>query len=280
MSETYKPDWNSFARANASQKWRQPSAAMGGDATKTLVHEAKITEGLHVLDIASGTGEPAISIATAMNGTGRVVASDISEGPLKTARQRAEQRGLTNIEFAIADAQALPFEDKSFDRATSRLGVMFFHDPARAMREIFRVLKPGGRISTLTWGPMEQPYFATTAGTILKLLPGSTVPSSASSMFKYANPEILAGLYAAAGFTHIDSRIEDIPWTWPGTPEDMWAYFQDVTVPFRPLLDSIPEARREEISRAVVAEVSRLFDGEKIAFGGKFVLASAYRPAI
>src|SRR3954470_11643436 len=110
-SEEHRPDWNSFARANASQRWRASSAAMGSDATRALVAEAQIVEGLSVLDVASGTGEPAISIATALHGTGRVVASDISEGPLKIARERAVSRGLTNIEFQTADAMALPFAD-------------------------------------------------------------------------------------------------------------------------------------------------------------------------
>src|SRR3569832_1348130 len=131
MTEPERPDWNSFARANASERWKKLSAAMGSDATRTLVAEARITPGLTVLAVASGTGEPAISIATAMNGTGRVLATDISEGPLKIAKQRAEQRDLTNIDFQIADAMALPFEDATFDRITSRLGVMFFADPAK-----------------------------------------------------------------------------------------------------------------------------------------------------
>src|SRR5512140_2195962 len=103
MTDLYRPDWNSFARANASQRWRKLSAAMGSDATRALVAEANITPGLNVLDVASGTGEPAISIATAMNGSGGVFATDISEGPLKIARQRAERRSLTNIDFQIAD---------------------------------------------------------------------------------------------------------------------------------------------------------------------------------
>src|SRR3569832_1760131 len=104
MTEPERPDWNSFARANASVRWKQLSAAMGSDATRALVAEARITPGLSVLDVASGTDEPAISIATAMNGTGRVTATDISEGPLKIAKQRAEQRSLSNIEFKNADA--------------------------------------------------------------------------------------------------------------------------------------------------------------------------------
>jgi ubiquinone/menaquinone biosynthesis C-methylase UbiE len=276
MSELYRPDWNSFARANASQRWRQLSAAMGGPATQALVTEAQITAGLSVLDVASGTGEPAISIATAMNGTGRVVASDISEAPLKIARQRAEQRNLINIEFQTTCAMTLPFADATFDRITSRLGVMFFPDPSQAIREFHRVLKPAGRVSLLAWGPIHQPYFDATVGTVQRLLQ-QPMPASGTKMFSFADPKTLNELYNEAGFTDIDVRLADLDWTWPGTPEDVWDYFQDVTVPFKPLFDSIPPERRSEIDEAVVGEISKFSDGDKVAFGAKFVLASAIR---
>ena len=248
---------------------------MGSDATRALVTEAQIVTGLEVLDVASGTGEPAISIATAMNGTGRVVASDISEGPLKIARERAVSRGLTNIGFQTADAMALPFADASFDRVTSRLGVMFFPDPAKAVSEFHRVLKPGGRVSLLAWGTMEQPYFSATIGTVLKMMPGSKIPDSGARMFRFAQPKTLQELYEKAGFTKVDVRVEELAWTWPGTAEDVWDYFQDVTAPFKPLLDSVPQDRRAEIDAAVVKEISRYGVGEKIEFGAKFVMASA-----
>ncbi len=276
MNELYRPDWNSFARANASQRWRQLSAAMGSPATQALVVEARIETGLNVLDVASGTGEPAISIATALNGTGRVIASDISEAPLQIARQRAEQRSLTNIEFQTADAMALPFDDASFDRITSRLGVMFFPDPLKAIREFHRVLKPAGRVSLLAWGSINQPYFNSTVGTIQKLI-HQPVPPSGTKMFSFGDPKTLHDLYQDAGFIDIDVRLVNLDWTWPGTPEDVWEYFQDVTVPFKPLFDSIPPERRAEIDEAVVHEIAKFSDGKSVAFGAKFVLASAIR---
>jgi ubiquinone/menaquinone biosynthesis C-methylase UbiE len=274
MSETYRPDWNSFARANASQRWRQLSAAMGSDATRALVAEARISPGLQVLDVASGTGEPAISIATSMNGSGRVLATDISEAPLKIARQRAEQRGLTNIDFTIADATALPFQDQTFDRITSRLGVMFFPDPKKAISEFHRTLKPNGQVSLLAWGPIDQPYFSSTIGVVQKKLELS-LPASGLKMFKFAEPDLLDQFFTEAGFTDIDSRIVCLDWTWLGTPQDVWDYFQDVTVPFKPLLDQIPETRRPEIDAEVVNEITRYRDGECIRFGAQFVLATA-----
>src|SRR4051812_24005498 len=144
MPSASQSDWHSFARTNASERWRKQSAMMGTPLTQLIVDEARVEFGMRVLDIACGTGEPAISIATLLNGTGEVIAADISPEPLRIGEARAQQRGLTNIRFQVADAHRLPFEDQQFDRVTSRLGVMFFADLSKALREIHRVLKPGG----------------------------------------------------------------------------------------------------------------------------------------
>src|SRR6478735_6824964 len=131
-------DWNSFGRANASQKWRRQSAAMGNDMTRAIVEAAQVRSGMRVLDIACGAGEPAISIAELLAGGGDVVGVDISPSPLKIAAERATQRGLSNVTFQQADAHLLPFADNRFDRITSRLGVMFFSDLPRALSEMRR----------------------------------------------------------------------------------------------------------------------------------------------
>ncbi len=270
-------DWNSFARVNASTRWRAQSAAMGRAATDAIVEEADVQSGMRVLDVASGTGEPAISIAANLAGTGGVVATDLSPGPLNVARERARQRGLRNISFAPADVHNLPFADGSFDRVTSRLGVMFFSDLARALREIHRVMKPGGRVSLLAWGPMRQPYFETTIGTIRRLVPDIPAPDSAARMFRFSVPNSLTDALTAAGFRQAAQKLTNIAWSWPGTPEEVWEYFQEVTVPFKPLLEAIPPERRAEISAEVLAAIRRYYDGCEVKFTADFVLASATR---
>ena len=83
MSDSQPPaSWNTFARVNASQRWRKPSAAMGRAMTEAIVREAHVEAHMRVLDVACGTGEPAISLATLLNGTGEVIATDISSEPL------------------------------------------------------------------------------------------------------------------------------------------------------------------------------------------------------
>lgn len=250
---------------------------MGRQVTEAIVAEARVESGMHVLDAASGTGEPAISIATLLNQTGAVVASDLSSAPLKIAEQRAQERALRNIHFVPADVHRLPFRDAAFDRVTCRLGVMFFAQVERALAEIRRVLKPGGRASLLAWGPFEQPYFETTAGVILRLDPGLRLPEPALAMFKFGQPDALSAALRQAGFARVEERSATVPWNWPDTPQELWSYFQEVTVPFKPLFQAIPSDTRQAIDSEVLAALRARYDGQAVRFDATIVLASATR---
>ncbi len=250
---------------------------MGRAMTEAIVAEAKIVPHLRVLDIASGTGEPAISIATALDGTGMVTATDISAEPLAVGEQRAQQRGLSNLRFRVADAHALPFPDKAFERVTSRLGVMFFSELPTALREIHRVLTDDGRATLLAWGPIEQPYFDATIGTVLRMFPEAQLPATAAAMFKFSVPGTLTEALRCAGFGDIDEHPSDVLWNWPGTAEDLWLYFQDVSVPFKPLLRAIPENARAAVDEAVLRELRSRESGGQVHFEARVVLVSAHK---
>lgn len=269
------PDWNSFGRAQASQKWRKQSAMMGSGMTEAIVAAAQIERGMRVLDVACGTGEPAISIATLLHGTGGVIGVDISAAPLEIARQRAGQRGLANVRFEQADAHQLPYSDNSFDRVTSRLGIMFFADVPNALRQMHRVLKPGGRVTLLAWGVMGQPYFSSTIGTLLRAMPGSDMPEAARKMFAFGQPGLLAGKLRAAGFSAVEEEFVTVPWTWPGTAQEVWEYFKEVTIPFAPLLQSVPADRRTEVDAAVINAIAQYAEGDNVRFTAKVNITSA-----
>ena len=272
------PDWNSFARKQAGERWRKQSAAMGRGLTDLVVREAAVEPGMNVLDVACGSGEPAISIASQLNDTGRVIGVDISAEPLAVARQRATQRKLTNVSFQQADVQRLPFADATFDRVTCRLGLMFIADVAQALAEIMRVLRSSGRFATATWGPAAQPYFEKTIGTARQLVPELRVPPAAESMFRFGNPDVLRSALLAAGFVNVESDLKTVPWNWEGTPRELWEYFQGVTVPFASLLKQIPEARKPEVDRGVEAELCRLYDGSVVRLEAQFSVAVAMKP--
>jgi ubiquinone/menaquinone biosynthesis C-methylase UbiE len=262
MTTLNSPDWNSFSRANASQKWRKQSAAMGSGMTEAIVAAAKVAPGMRVLDIACGTGEPSITIARLLQGTGEVVGVDLSGGPLAVAGERAKQHGLSNVRFQQADVHHLPFPANSFDRITSRLGVMFFAD----LQEMHRVLKPGGRVALLAWGKFDQPYFATTIGTILKMLPNIQLSATGEGMNKFGTPDVLAAQMREAGFAQVQESLEYVSWTWPGTVEEVWEYFQDVAVPFQPTLQAVPAERRNQIDEAVLQAMKKYQVGDEVRF--------------
>jgi len=276
MDSTTAPgQWNSFARAQAAQRWRRQSAAMGRSMTEAIVAEAKVEPGMRVLDVACGTGEPTISLASLLQGTGLVLGVDISSQPLMLAAQRARERGLSKVGFQQADAHNLPFPDCCFDRVVCRLGVMFFSGAARALREMRRVLKPSGRTTLLAWGPMQQPYFESTLGVILRTVPGSVLPASGRQMFRFGRAGEMAAALAEAGFSAIEEELRVIPWSWPGTPEEVWDYFQEVTVPFRPLLDAISDRQRAMVQAEVLQAMRHYYDGTQVNFTATICLASA-----
>jgi ubiquinone/menaquinone biosynthesis C-methylase UbiE len=272
MSET---TWNDYARISAGERFRAQSAEMGTAVTDALVEAAAVAPGMRVLDVACGAGEPAISLATALGDTGEVVGIDISEMPLEVASQRAGKRGLWNVRFLRGDVHALDFADASFDRVTSRLGVMFFSDLPRALAEMRRVLKPAGRVALLAWGAMEQPYFEMSVGTARRLHPELEVPTAAQQMFKFGRAGELGAALAAAGFTGIEEKLHSLRWDWHGSPEELWDYFRSVTVPFRPLIERIEGDR--EMERAVLARIGESFDGEYVRIQAQMVIATADR---
>ena len=267
--------WDSFARLNAGERFKRQSAEMGSAVTEAIVEAAAVEPGFRVLDIACGAGEPSISIAALLKGTGQVVGVDMAAGPLEVARARARKRGLENVEYVQADVHALPFADGGFDRVTSRLGVMFFGEVAKALAEMHRVLKPGGRVALLAWGPMEQPYFELTAGTVRRMRPGLEVPETALAMFKFGVVGTLGARLGAAGFVDVEEGVHGLRWDWHGSPEEMWEYFRAVTVPFRALLEKV--AGDAEVDRAVLAALGERFDGEYVRMEAQMVIATGVK---
>ena len=269
-----KPDWGTQYRLIASERWKAKSAAMGQLVTDALVEYAQPTLGMKVLDLASGTGEPAISLAARVGPDGHVTALDLSADLLEIAAERARIRGLTNFKTQQADAQSLPFPDETFDLATSRFGVMFFPDPLMALRDLRRVLRPGARACFLVWGPFEQPYWQSMMGVVHRHVGGPLLPPGGPDPFKFSAPGSLSEVLRKAGFAAVEEEAKTLPWTWPGSVEEVWEQAQAVAVPFRPMLERVPADKWPEIHAEVHAAVRQYSDGEKIAFGVSVVLAS------
>src|SRR5256886_12937665 len=108
------------------------------------------------LDLATGPGEPAMSIARMVGPDGRVVGIDLSEQMVQLATRIAKERRIPGVTFLAMDAEKLDFPDESFDIVTSRLGFAIFAHPGPVAREACRVLRPQGRIGVAVWSTADK----------------------------------------------------------------------------------------------------------------------------
>ena len=189
--EMVRQEWT--GAAPLWQKWNHKFVIQTRAATELVVQGAQVVSGMKVLDLASGTGEPALSLAKVVGPQGRVMATDLVPQMLEAARQNAAAEGLDNIEFRVADAESLPFADGEFDRVTCRFGIMFFPDIPKALAEIRRVLKPAGRGCFAVFGSLqENPLFAVSLGPFLKRVKMPPPPPDAPHIFRFADETKLA----------------------------------------------------------------------------------------
>ena len=159
-----------------------------------------------VLDIAAGTGEPGLTIATMLKG-GKVVITDLSEAMLEIARENAMKRDIKNIETRVCDVCALPFADNTFDAISCRLGFMFFPDMLLAAKEMVRVLKPGGKIATSVWNVLEKNFWITAIlETISRHMDLPAPLPGAPGMFRCAKEGLISDLFLQAGLKNIKQK--------------------------------------------------------------------------
>jgi SAM-dependent methyltransferase len=273
VSASNPAPWGSSFRLMAAEKWKAKSAMLGSAVTESLVEYSRLSPDMRVLDLASGTGEPGISLAQRVP-QGSVMAVDQSSELLDIAAERARDKKLSNFTTRQADAHQLPFPDQSFDLATCRFGVMFFSDAERALAELRRVLKPGARACFAAWGPMEQPYWQTTMKIVHRHVGGDMLLAAGSDPFRFSAAGSLSAVLTASGFHEVEESTRNLPWTWPGAAEEVLEYFCAVAAPFRPMLERVRAEEWPMIRAEAKAAMERYRVGDEIRFGADVVLAS------
>ncbi len=275
--ELVREQWSDPRTIAAWRKWEPLHRLVTRSATLAIIEAAHVEPGMSVLDLASGSGEPALAVAEAVGPSGHVTATDLVPEMLGLAEETARENGLTNIAFQQADVEALPFPDETFDAATCRFGVMYFPDVGRALREIRRVLKPGGRAAFAAQGPFEQnPFFTTTIGVIKRHVDLPPDPG-ASDPFRFSTLGTLSAALQEAGFEQVHEELRPIPWRFPGTVQQVWEYVRERSAPFRRLFESLAPERRDAAISEVLRAIEPYYDGHEVRFPFVIVLASAVR---
>jgi SAM-dependent methyltransferase len=278
--EVLHQEWTGDRTVAAGRKWHAQIGAFTRGATEAILEAARLRPGMRVLDLASGVGDPALSIAQEVASSGRVTATDLGPGMMSLAEELARKKGLSNIEFREASAEALPFADESYDVLICRFGIMFFPDLPKALRECLRVLKPGGRAAFVAWGKKEQPFFTTTAGIVLKHVPVPPPPPDPEgpSLFMFGERDRLRRALQVAGFSHVHEEDRIIAGRWPLSIEEYWEQFTEVAAPFRPLIEQLTPEKMAEAKVEIFAALKKFWDGKELNMPLEIVMGTGTRP--
>ena len=187
---------DSWASAAAGWSRRDDLLRRGAaPVTERMLELARIAPGQHILDIASGTGEPAISAAKLVGENGNVVGTDLVEEMLVYARNKAAKEGVANIEFRCVDGETLAVEKNSFDAVTIRWGLMFMPEPQTCTALAYDALQAGGRISVACWAaPEKNPFISLLTQTLGHYMEIPRPPPGTPGIFAMADPEHLRGV--------------------------------------------------------------------------------------
>lgn len=243
--------------------------------SQKLIEKAGIQPGMRVLDIACGTGQPAISVAEQVGAQGSVLATDFVEPVIAYARMKAKERGLTNIEFRCLDGEALDVPPNSFDAVTMRWGIMFMPSPVESMKGAHAALRRGSRIALTAWASPERNPFAMIAlGVIRKHLDIPTPPPGTPGIFAFADQARLRSTIEAGGFG--DVQIEPFEFVVGefASGEEYWTFMREVAAPIVRLYGQLSSDDQRVVDREIHAEAERSRTGDKVVVHGTTWIAS------
>ena len=191
--------------------------ALFQDWAPRVADAAQVQPGQQVLDVACGTGVLARTVAERVGERGAVVGLDINDGMLAVAESKAPQ-----IEWRQGRAESLPFEDGWFDAVVSQFGLMFFEDRQAAIREMIRVLRPGGHLAVAVWDTLEHtPGYAAMVDLLQRLF-GEEVANGLRAPYNLGDTQTLAALFGDAGLPAAEITTQ------PGTVRfpsiESWVY--------------------------------------------------------
>lgn len=205
--------WDAFAPMRERHKAWIRSVAV--PVTNWLAEALAVQPGETVLDLAAGAGDTGFALIERVASGARLISSDISPDTVEVARRAAIERGLSDIEFRVLDAQDLDMPSASVDAVVCRWGYMLMDDPAAAFRETARVLRRDGRLAFSVWSrPERNPWTTIDADVCARLgYAPPTAPTDPGGMFSLADPERLQATLEQSGLKV--RRMEEVELSWP-----------------------------------------------------------------
>ena len=255
---TTRPDTSTslyakYAASAAENYERHFVPAIGTPFARRLLAAAQLARGERVLDVACGTGVAARLAAEAVGPSGTVAGLDPTAGMLALARSVSP----ATIDWHEAPAEAMPFPDGAFDVALCSMGLQFFTDKVQGVREMHRILVPGGRAVVSTPGPTP-PLFEAVGAALTDHL-GPDASRFVNVVFSVHDPAETRALFAEAGFEEAEVEVGRIALRLPPPADFFWQYVQ--STPLAAVAAGLDETARTALERDVVERCQPFVDG-------------------
>ncbi|HEX6845512.1 MAG TPA: class I SAM-dependent methyltransferase [Chitinophagaceae bacterium] len=240
-------------------------------AQKKLLEFATIKKGDKVIDIACGTGLVSFPAAEQTGENGFVVANDISDKMVEMGNAIARERKLPNINFLRMDAEELQVEDNSYDVALCALGFMYFPDPLKAFKEMYRSLKPGGHGVVAVWGRRKNCGWAEVFEIVDKRVSSEVCPM----FFNLGNEGTLQQYMNAGGFKNISIERINTVLEYGSDDEACGAAFLGgpVALAYSKFSDEV----KKEACKEYIVSIKSFREGNSYHVPGEFVVAIGFK---
>jgi len=215
-----------------------------------------------VLELAAGPGDTGFLAAARLRPDGRLLSTDAAPEMVDAARRRAAELGVENAEFRVEDASAIDLPDAAVDAVICRFGIMLVPDPARALAEIARVLRPKGRAVLAVWAASDANDWMTAAGRSAVELGFMERPDpNAPGPFRLADPDELRGLVTGAGLRI--ATLEEVRILWrAGSLDGWWQTAQDLSQMLSNLLESLTPEEGQSVLDGAERRLARYAEAD------------------
>lgn len=236
--------------ARAWRRWFPVIEAGAAMLNERMLQLAGLERARSVLDIGTGVGEPALSIARRIAPEGRVIAIDRDPAMIDFARERAAGMGIDNVEFEISDIEDFDFERPRFDVIVARWSLMFASDLESLLARLAGLLRPDGRLVAATWNAPEKVPSITLARQAARAHLGlEPFEYGAGTAFSLQDPGLLAAALRAAGFRDVSCEPVEVPYRF----DSLEQYIENRIELSGPLWDGMETASAETVSGVMQA---------------------------
>src|SRR3954470_4123468 len=252
--------------------------ARGAAVTARMLDLAALRPGQRVLELACGPGGLGLAAAERVAPDGEVVLSDVADEMTAIAEERAEAAGLRNVSTAVLDLEEIDQPDASYDAVLCREGFMFAFDPARAARELARVLRPGGRVALAVWGPRERnPWLGLIFDALSKQVGAPIPPPGIPGPFALGDAERVGALLSEAGLQDVTVSEQPEPLR-AGSFDEWWSRTSALAGPLSKILAAQPAETVDGIHERLIEATREYETADGLEFPGVALLAAATRP--